>query len=321
MKRIYYLGVLLLGLAVAACSKSEDQPSAKPESAKLSIKFVYDYNMHWANAIEGMNLSANVWAFSQEGELAWSGAASAAELSKDSFRITADLPAGKYELIAWCGLQGNDAFELASYKPKSKEELTVKIKTIEANGLQVSEKNLQGLFHGYVPVVDVKTGDDTDNSVTMSLIKDTNDIDVKLRYVGGKQVDVADFSVSISDENGAYSWDNSVVSSNAITYVPWKASNNTFSISTGRFIVNSNPMLSVTSKIDNKAIIQIPILNYILLAKNNMANASQLSNQEFLDREDSYTLSFVLNEENNSWIQSDFSINGFKIVVNPDQEL
>lgn len=314
MKRIYYLAVLLLGLAVTACSKSEDQPSSSPESAKLSIKFVYDYNMSWVNAIESMNLSANVWAFNQNGELAWSGAASAADLAKDSFRIIADLPYGKYDLIAWCGLQGNNAFELASYKPKSKEELSVKIKTIDANGLQVSDQNLQGLFYGYVPSVYVKTGDDANNTVTMSLIKDTNDIDVQLRYSGTAQIDIADFSVSITDENGTYSWDNSVVPSKTITYAPWKSGNNTFSLSIGRLMMNSNPKLTVTNKIDNKVIIQIPLLNYLMLAK----NISQLSIQEFLDRENTYSLSFVLKEENNSWDPSSVTINGFQVGLKPE---
>lgn len=321
MKRIYYLAVLLLGLAATACSKSEDQPSAAPELAKLSIKFVYNYNLLWANAIDSQNLSANVWAFTQNGELAWSGATSAADLEKDSFCIIADLPAGKYDLIAWCGLQENDAFELASYKPKSKEELTVKIKTIDSNGLQISEKNLHGLYYGYVKEVNVNSGDAANNTVTMSLIKDTNDIDVQLRYLSSTQIDVADFYVSITDDNGTYAWDNSVVPSKTITYVPWKAVSNTFSLSVGRFILNSNPRLSVTSKIDNKVIAQIPLLNYLLLAKSNLASSSLLSNLEFLDREDSYSLFFVLNEENNSLVQSGINVNGLQVVVKPDQEL
>lgn len=321
MKRIYYLAVLLIALAMTSCSSSNDEPSnVVPETAKLSIKFVYDYNMLWVNEIESINLSANVWAFNQNGELAWSGAVSAADLVKDSFRISADLPAGKYDLIAWCGLQGNDAFELASYKPKSKEDLSVKIKTIDANGLQISDQNLQGLYYGYVHEVNVKAGDDVNNAVTMSLIKDTKDIDVQLRYLA-TQIDVADFSVTITDDNGMCSWDNSVVPSKTITYVPWKAEINKFSLSTGRLMSASNPSLIVTTKTDNKVIAQIPLLNYLLLAKNSMGNSSQLSNQEFLDREDTYSLFFVLNEENNSLVQSGVSVNGFQVVVKPEQGL
>lgn len=297
MRKIYCLGAIALGLATASCSSSNDEPSLETETVKLSVKFVYDYNMEWADALASNAPSANVWAFGLNGDLVWSGAASAADFEKADFRIDATLPEGTYDLIAWCGLEGNDAVKLTTYKPKSKEELTLAIKTHEADGLRVSDQYISGVYYASVSGVNVKVGDTSDNTVRMSLIKDTNYFSMALQYLDESRLDMDDFSVSITYDNGLYAWDNSIVRSSDITYLPWMADNKEVKLSTGRLTEVSSPRLSVRYKNDNREIINLPLLNYILSIKDNPS----LSNQEFLDREDSYSFVFFL-DENNNWL-------------------
>lgn len=310
MRKIYCLGALAFGLATASCSCSNDEPVPSPEVGKLlSIKFVYDYNMDWVDALASNAPSANVWAFSRNGELAWSGAASAADFKKAGFCFNAELPEGDYDLVAWCGLDGNDAVKLTSYQPKSKEELSLAIKTHDANGLHVSDQYIPDFFHTSISEVRVKVGEAPDNTVTMSLIKDTKTISVRLHHIDGSPVDMADFSVSITDDNGMYAWNNSIVESPSVTYRPWMADNNEFKLSTGRLTVGSSPRLAVTHKFDERVIIDIPLLDYIFIYKSTCYPS--LSNQEFLDREDSYSFGFIL-DENDNWLSNALiSINDF----------
>lgn len=301
MRTIHFLGLFALALATASCSTSKDEPSPSPvpETNVLSLKLVYDYNMLWTDALLQNPTSANVWAFGGDGELVWSGAASAVDFEKEGFRMNAELPEGEYELVAWCGLDGNDAVKLNTYKPKSKEELYLAIQTRDVNGLHVSDEYLSGIFYAYASGVKVNGGDVSGNAATMSLIKDTKDFKVALHSIDGSTVDMGDFSVSITDDNGMYAWDNSIVQSSAITYRPWTADNGGVRLSTGRLTVASSPRLSVTCKADNREIISIPLLNYLLLLKEHYGHS--IANQEFLDREDSYSFVFML-DGNNNWL-------------------
>lgn len=320
MRKIYYLGAIILGLTIASCSSSSsgDEPIVEPDVAKVTLKFAYDNNMLGVNSIESQSPSANVWAFDQNGTLVWSGSATSDKLAKDGFCVIADLPEGKYDLVTWCGLDGNNAVELAAYQPQSKEDLSVAIKTNDIGGLNVSDRNLGVLFYASVDGVAVKKDMVTDNSVTLSLIKDTKDFSVSLLNIDGSIVNPRDFSVSITDDNGSYAWDNSVLKSSSITYRPWSLDNKESRLSTGRLMADSSPRLSVSRKVDGRQVISIPILNYILLVKSYNNNTS-MSNQEFLDREDTFSLSFVLGEDGNWLPNAGVTVNGCKIKLNTSE--
>lgn len=298
MKKFYYLGALACGLFLSACS-SNSEPDHTTESAKLCIKFVYDYNMLWTNAFQQQVSSVNVWAFDSSGALAWSGASSVSESTAKDFQLNADLKEGKYDLVAWCGLNGNEAIDISSYEPKSKDELEVTIKTVDANGLHVSDQYLSGLFNASLSGVNVvyDSGNASSNIVTLHLIKDTKDISVILQYADGTPVDGSDFWVTITDTNGKYAWDNSILTAPVVTYYPWKRANSTFELSTGRLITGSDARLTVNSRVNNNDIIHIPLINYLLLVKDNYDQ--NLSEQEYLDRQDNYSLVFTLSNDDN----------------------
>ncbi len=314
MSKFYFLGMLILGLLFSSCSSNEDEPVDQKPSTKLSIKFAYDYNMSWADAFNQRVSSVNLWAFDTNGKFVWSGSASDGELASSEVLFNTELEKGNYELVAWCGLKGNDAVELSSLTPKTKDDLTLTIKTIEANGLHISDRNLMGIFYGSLPI---SLDSDNDGRVySMSLINDTNDFTVTLQPMDGSSVDIVDYVVSISDDNSKYSWDNSLLPSTLVTYRPWSAEKGAFKISMGRLMATSNPILKVSSKVDNRDIINIPIISYLSFI---IKNYGELSVQEFLDRMDNYTMSFFLDESGNWAKNSGVIINGFKVRFNSDE--
>ena len=70
-------------------------------------------------------------------------------------------------------------------------------------------------------------------------------------------------------------------------------------------------MLTITNKAENKVVLSIPVIDYALLVKG-YENAS-LSDQEYLDRQDEYNMTFFL-DEGGRWISAVIIINDWRIV-------
>lgn len=306
MKRIHFFGMLVLGFFMAACNSSKDEPTDSTENGKLSIKFVYDYNMSGQNSFTQNVESVNMWIFNSNNQLVWSASVSA-NLPSGELTTDINLPVGNYEIVAWGGLKDNDALKLSNYKPKSKDDLTLAINTTESNSLHISDRYLSGLFYGSASFPVPASGSWT-QTVTMSLVKDTNNFTINLQSLDGAAVNGSDYIVSITDNNGQYAWDNSIMRAPAVTYRPWSMTNATFNLSVGRLMDDSNPTLTVNSKVTGYDIINIPLLPYILLIKDNYA---AMSIQEFLDRMDSYTIGFFLDGNGNWMSNAGVIVNGF----------
>ena len=179
--------------AMAGCSLiNEDLPEC---TDLLQVKFIYDYNLKFSNAFPHEVKSVDVWAFDQSGAFVWSGSASGEALSEEGFAIDTPLPAGTYDFISWCGLKDNVDFNLATFTPKSKEELEVRLKTSETGSMNVSRSFLPGLYHGMVANhrYDVNPKANSIETVTIPLIKDTNNIMVLLKSYNGEEISCDDF--------------------------------------------------------------------------------------------------------------------------------
>jgi len=71
-----------------------------------ALRFRYDMNMKFADAFPHEVGSVAVYAFgADDGKLVWQRTESGAALSEEGYEMALDLPAGDYDLIAWCGLE------------------------------------------------------------------------------------------------------------------------------------------------------------------------------------------------------------------------
>lgn len=317
----------------------------EPCPALLRIKFVYDYNIKWGDAFLHEVPTVNVWAFDSSGELAWHGNATVPENSKDSFYLDTPLTEGDYDFVAWCGIQDNPDFNLATYTPASKEELEVTMKTAEENGLFKSAVRLTPIFHADMTDVgyEVNPLEPTHKIVTASLMKDTKDIRVILRNLDGSEIEDQDFEVTITvPDNTLYAWNNSLLPSNTVSYEPWDVrygvtskpedtdidnggtrddetitsiATLVFDLSTGRLMVNSDSkrdaVLTIHRKWDNRDLVKINLIEYLLLIKGHYGD---ISDQEYLDRQDDYSIAFFLDPNSNYYVGGVVFINGWAVV-------
>ena len=84
-----------------------------------------------------------------------------------------------------------------------------------------------------------------------------------------------------------------------------------------RLMTTTNPILSIYNVEDNdRCVLSIPLKDYALLVKGNYNR--QMDDQEYLDRQDEYNLTFFLDEFGN-WATSMIIINSWSVVLNQSE--
>lgn len=301
--------------------------------AKLRVRFVYEYHLKDSDAFAKEVKSVNVWAFDKAGSLAWSGSASGDVLKEKDFALDTSLPAGTYDFVSWCGLKDNGDFDLATYTPASKEELEVKLRTLEKDGENVSSSFIPGLFHGLAleETFTIEPNTNTLKTVTIPLMKDTNNIRVLLQRMGTTPLEKNDFDASLTITDAWLAWDNAVMpQSPTVTYTPWdirpvsatvetppsgpevtSLSGQLFDFTSSRLIAGSDATLTIHRNSDGVDIIRIPIVDYFIAVKGHYGD---MSDQEYLDRQDDYSILLFVDDNNELYAAAGIYINSWAVV-------
>ena len=82
-------------------------------------------------------------------------------------------------------------------------------------------------------------------------------------------------------------------------------------LTVGRLVVENKPVLTITNEKGEK-VLSIPLIDYALLVKGYYNR--EMTDQEYLDRQDEYNMTFFL-DENNRWASSSIIINSWKVVL------
>jgi hypothetical protein len=324
------LATLFLALSTSSCDNNLIFEGEGDCGTYYNISFKYDYNIKYADAFAKEVRSISLFVFDANESLVKSvTVADESALAASGFSIPLELPAGDYELLAWAGLMNEESFDLLADVVEgttTKQELQVKLKS--NNG--ASSNDLKPLFHGSMPLT--VTSEPGTYNETMSLVKDTNVIRILLQQTSDTIV-AEKFRFEITADNGLLNYDNSVVAGNELLYTPWSISSgtaNTASVQStradgvsvvvaemtiNRMIDGQSPILTIWNKEENKKVLSIPIADYALLVKGYYN--SQMSAQEYLDRQDEYNMTFFLDEDG-SWLSSSIIVNSWTVVLNND---
>ena len=84
-------------------------------------------------------------------------------------------------------------------------------------------------------------------------------------------------------------------------------------LTTSRLMAGSKARLTVTNRRTGATVASIPVVDYALLVKGNYNRA--MTDQEYLDRQDEYNMTFFLDEGGN-WLSASVIINSWHVVVN-----
>ena len=129
-------------------------------------------------------------------------------------------------------------------------------------------------------------------------------------------------------------YDNTRLTDEVITYKPWylesiytefeeydttrQAEINAVlaELTIGRMMAMESPTLRVTNKESGEEVLRLPLAYYALMYKGQYYK--DMTNQEYLDRQDEYSLTLFLDE--GEWVSAKIVINGWRVVIN-DTEL
>ena len=332
---------LITGFAFTSCSTIFDYEGDC--SYTYNIKFVYDKNMLYADAFRGNVSHVTLYAFDAEtGLLAYYATESGEVLAAEGYTMPLEVTPGTYDLLAWCGsaVAENKVIipEVEIGKTKIEEVDCIFDRFSNAEHSSCILDNIGNLLHGKERVT--FTDEAGQQIQTLNLTKNTNSIRIVLQSIQkGQYLSKDDFDFRIQDHNGNMNYDNSLAECEQITYHAWgiseisadveadidddvhkkmptRADNTSTAVmaelTIGRLMTENEPKLVVYNKTSEALVLSIPLKDYALMVKG--YGYSHWSDQEYLDRQDNYTMTFFL-DELGTWVASHVIINDWKIVL------
>ena len=301
-------------------------------SVNWRMNFRYDLNMKYADAFSHKTRNVTLYAFDQSGALVWQNTVQGDTLSTEGYAMNLDLEPGVYDILAWAGCE--EAAENFTIYPTKTDGLTCDDIYCEINrkyddqGNAYVDSHLGTFMHGFVNDLEVVNEEGT-HHVKMPMTKNTNEVYILLQNLSGEPMDKDDFTFTITDNNGRMAYDNSLLPCEEITYKAWRKASGTVGedgvesratitsasvvvaeLTIGRLVMGNDPRLNIINKA-GELVLSIPLIDYALLIK---SHYDDMTDQEYLDRQDEYNMTFFLDEDMH-WVSSYIYINSWKVVL------
>ncbi len=334
----------ILACAITSCDSILDFDDGDC-TIEYRVKFKYDYNMKYADAFKNEVNTVTLYAFDDDGNFIYQHTEEGNKLKADDYSMKIDIEPGNYHLVAWAGVNDKSfAIPLMEIGESTLNDLTVKTNRETAtrgsdDTYIVSGDNhkLSPLWHAESRKV-VLTRSAREQVITLSLTKNTNNIRIILQQTGSKTINVEDFDFSITDDNGWMDCHNNLLKDDMLKYLPFYRTSGTVDeettrtegeeedpvmsvavaqITTARLMADKKAILRITNKKNGKTVLAIPLIEYLLLTK---SQEHVIDNQEYLDRQDEYSMTFFL-DENQTWLKTTIIINGWTIRLNEIEDL
>ncbi len=312
------------GVAFSSCERIYDDLEPCPHG--VSLRFVYDYNMAYANAFPSSVDCLTLYIYDSDGRYVDTETVTGAQLQDENYRMTLDLDKGTYRFIAYGGLAcGEKTFSVVQ-EPSSGSmytDLRVEMDKDRLSAPSVGDRRLHNLFWGDLTLATA----DLYSEGTVEMMKNTNNIRIVLQQLNGEPVRVDDFSFEITDDNTLFGYNNDLIPNGMVTYTPWSSGEavagvsgegqpvvvaySEFSVS--RLMKKNSPRLTIRLKEDGREVVDIPLNDYLLLLKSELY--AKMPPQEFLDRESVWSMVFFLGSDM-SWIRTHIKINDWTVRIN-----
>lgn len=296
------------------------------------LRFVYDYNMEFADAFPTQVDDVILFIFDEQGRFVQQREEQGEAFDTD-YRMQLSLPAGTYRLVAWAGTRTDaDCYRLSP-------ALTPGVSTIDELKLRLNAtettyaRNLADLWHGMLPTFKVEPNAPAYG--VLPLVKDVNRFRILLQYTGGEALSGSDYAVYLRADNHRYNYDNSLEASGVLNYMPYvqqtaqlvNDSEDLVSPSVGnisavvaelatlRLMADQATRFVVRDLKKGKDLLNINLVQYLELMR--MEEHADMPLQEYLDRESTYRI--ILFMEKNSagaLTMVAMQINRWRLVLN-----
>ena len=322
-------GAAILAASVAGLSScnafKEDLPPC-PEG--VALRFVFDYNMEFANAFPSQVDCLTLLVYDAAGNYVKTVTETTSVLADENWRMNIDLPAGQtYHFVAYGGLECSQSTFSFVNTPAAGSSLDQLQVTMDADCIDADPgKDLHPLFFGDLDLA-VPTGATDYTAGTVYMMRDTNTLRILLQNVDGTPCHAADFDFELTDNNTLFNFDNDVIPTpDGINYAPYYTGEATpgltesgtpitlaaaeFSLS--RLMAGNNARLTINNANNGTTVLSVPIINYLLLLRSQQF--ATMGNQEFLDREHRWNVILFL--EHGRWVDTHIVVNDWNVRIN-----
>lgn len=313
-------------MGISSCSLVNDDLDPCPQGVVL--RFVYDYNMEFANAFPPQVDCLTLLVYDANGNYVTTRTETTEVLKDENWRMTIDLPAGqKYHFVAYGGLEcSKSSFHFVN-EPAVGSQLAQLSVSMDANCIGADPGvDLHPLFFGDLDLA-IPSGSLDYVEGTVYMLRDTNSIRILLQNVDGTPVNPDDFTFAISADNTLMAYNNDVVpTQQGIIYAPCYTGQNSVGstdngdlatlayaeFSVARLIEDAPVRLDITNAVTKDNVLSIPLVNYLLLLKSERYKS--MPPQEYLDRENHWDIILFLN--GGRWIDTHIVINDWIVRIN-----
>lgn len=301
-------------------------------SIEYRVKFKYDYNMEEVDVFAQQVRTVTLYAFDDNDNLVYLKNDQGEELGEGNYSMAVDIDPSKYHLVVWAGLN-DESFAVPLLYPHEAEIDELKVRTLRTaatrsfseneKGKYIVEQELHSLWHGEVKAAPT-TRSGRQQISTVSLVKNTNNIRIVVAQVNQSDGPVTraltkeTFKCEIYDDNGYMNYDNSLLEDNLLTYKPFvtesevvktrafsltnedaKEYNAVVSeISVARLMEDKTPQLTIKNSATNETLFHTSnLVRYFELLQLEKYKDRNYTLQEYLDREDNYSMIIFVNEE------------------------
>lgn len=308
----------LMLVSLSSCEKIYDDLEACPHG--VSLRFVYDYNLLYANAFPGNVDCLTLYVYDDEGRYVATHVVEADSLlSDENWRMRLELPEGSYRFVAYGGLAcGKSSFSLDEEPAAGTNRNGLRALLDEECLTDDARRNLHGFYWGELALETA----DLFREGTVKMMKNTNNVRIVMRDLGGSSLSAEDYRFAVTDDNTCFGADNGLLPGphGEVTYLPWTQGEVPYGISEGvqvsgayaEFSVSrlmrgdsgagrksAEPRLTVTAKEDGHEIVSVPLLDMLMLSRSDAW--AEMEEQEFLDRQSEWELLFLI--DNGRWVQ------------------
>lgn len=292
----------------------------------FDVQFKYDYNILETDVFGQEADWVSLWVYDSDDRLVEIYTEEGIRGREGYTMHIPHLAAGDYTLVAWAGsfdVEGEFAdFEFAETGHGSGiETLTARLPRTEDSTHQA---RLNSLLNG---VLEVSVADGQRFTIDMMKIIHTLRV-ILMPTRGGQEMAVEDFEIFIDDTSSWLWYDASVYREDRVTYRPYYMEVSSASepgskseaissavvaeLNTSRLIYEAEPRLVVRNSASGADIMDIDLAWFLSLQAIGEHRA-EWSNQEYLDRQDEYALTFFIDMDTGTWMRGRIVVNGWVI--------
>ena len=294
--RSFLLHIICIVALFSSCDWVNDDLSDCPTGTWLKIS--YTYNILNVDAASTQVGDITILAFDKNDKYVDRLDVDSITLHQGYCMVRLPFPEETYHLLIWGGISGYQ-YQLPNLKAGQTERKSLNISLACDNKNQFNRK-LNALFHSSLENITIS---EEYQVITAGLVKNTNYFSCILQDENTLPLRQEDFAFTLESTNGVIDYTNTPVGTTPTCYLPYRQELSLTSeqipiiharLNTLRIMKGDDTTLSIKHTPSGTTILHLPLTQYLLLSKNYPNNIGDISDQEYLDREDSYTLMFFI---------------------------